>query len=363
MTNFHATKSTRLFAAMTAVLILTFAAVMTVSAQTDDRDWKQSPTGLNVTAGDAAGELDIAWDAHPQTSKTLSDYRVTWTPDGESFKTNDHTEWYAYPTTNQVLVTGLDAGATYKVKVRARYDDNKKSRWSDVVSGQAGISTNTPATGQPTITGSAEVGETLTAATSAISDSNGITNAVFSHQWVRSANGSDNDITDATGSTYVITNADIDKAIKVRVSFTDDDGYSETLTSNATASVPVPAPVIVPPEEPQIAQQASDDGETLVLDTWSLIPSGLKGGDSFRLLFLSSTTRNGSSSSIGTYNTFVQNRATAGHDGSSRLRLPVQSSRLDRRHRRPRQHRNHRRRRPNLLGQRQQARRRLLRLL
>ena len=124
---------------MAIAAILAFTTVMTVSAQSNDRDWKQSPTGLNVTAGDAAGELDITWDAHPQTSKTLSDYRVTWTPDGESFKTNDHTEWYAYPTTNQVSVTGLDAGATYKVRVRARYDDNKKSRWSDVVSGQTGV--------------------------------------------------------------------------------------------------------------------------------------------------------------------------------------------------------------------------------
>ena len=175
---------------------------------------------------------------------------------------------------------------------------------------------NTVATGQPTIAGTTEVGETLTAGTSAIDDANGLTNAVPSaYQWVRSANGSDTDISGATGSTYTVTNADIDKAIKIRVSFTDDDGYSETLTSNATTSVPVPAPVIVPPQEPQIAQAAGDDGETLVLDTWSLIPSGLKGGDSFRLLFLSSTTRNGSSSSIGTYNTFVQNRATAGHDG------------------------------------------------
>ena len=270
-------------------------------------------------AGDHPGEMDITWDAHPQTTKTLS--KITGSPghpDGEPFKTNDQTDWYAYPTTNEVSVTGLDAGAAYKVRVRARYDDNRKSRWSDAVTGQAAASaapTNSAATGQPTITGTVEVGQTLTADTSAISDGNGLTSVAFSHQWVRSANGSDNDITDATASTYAVTNADIDKAIKVRVSFTDDDGYSETLTSNATASVPVPAPVIVPPEEPQIAQAAGDDGETLVLDTWSLIPSGLKGGDSFRLLFLSSTTRNGSSSSIGTYNTFVQNRATAGHDG------------------------------------------------
>ena len=120
-------------AVMTAVLITAFAAVMTVSAQSDDPDWKLAPTRLNVTAGDQAGELNIIWDAHPQTSKTLSDYRVTWTPDGESFKPNDQTEWYAYPTTNQVSVAGLEAGTTYKIRVRARYDDNKKSRWSDVV--------------------------------------------------------------------------------------------------------------------------------------------------------------------------------------------------------------------------------------
>ena len=263
MSTIKASTPTGIFAIFSLIAVAALAAAlltipMQVSAQSDDRDWKQSPTGLNVTAGDAAGELDITWHAHPQTSKTLSDYRVTWTPDGESFKTNDQTEWYAYPTTNEVTVTGLDAGATYKVRVRARYDNNKKSRWSDVVSGQAGVSQNSPAAGQPTIAGTVEVRETLTAGTSAISDDNGLTNAVFSHQWVRSATGSDNDITNATGSTYVITNADIDKAIKVRVSFTDDDGYSETLTSNATTSVPVPAPVIVPPEEPQIAQASHD---------------------------------------------------------------------------------------------------------
>ena len=90
--------------------ILALSAVITVSAQSDDPDWKQPVTGLSATAGDQAGELDLTWDAHPQTSKTLQDYRVTWTPDGEAFRQNSETEWYAYPTTNQVTVTGLDAG-------------------------------------------------------------------------------------------------------------------------------------------------------------------------------------------------------------------------------------------------------------
>ena len=132
------TRTTSIFAAaITMVLIMAFAAVMTVSAQAADPDWKAAPTGLTLSAGAQAGALDLTWDPHPQTSKTLLDYRVTWTPDGEAFRPNSDTDWYAYPTTNEVTVTGLDAGQTYQVRVRARYDDNRKSGWSDVQTGDA----------------------------------------------------------------------------------------------------------------------------------------------------------------------------------------------------------------------------------
>ena len=47
--------------------------------------------------------------------------------------------------------------------------------------------------------------------------------------------------------------------------------------------------------------------------SWSLVPSGLDTGDTFRLLFLSSTKRLGSSTNIAVYNTFIQERAAAGH--------------------------------------------------
>ena len=214
---------------------MALAIPMAAYAQTPD--WKQAPTGLTVAAGDAAGELDLTWDAHPQTTKTLQDYRVTWAPEDEAFRPNSETEWYAYPTTNQVTVTDLDAGETYKVRVRARYDDNKKSSWSDVVTGQAGITPNSPATSQPTISGTAEEGEKLSAGTSSISDGNGTSNAAFAYQWVRRANGSDTDISGATASSYLLSNADIGNTIKVRVNFTDDDGYPESVTSNATATV------------------------------------------------------------------------------------------------------------------------------
>ena len=77
---------------------------------------------------------------------------------------------------------------------------------------------NSPATGQPTISGTAQVGETLTADTSGIADEDGLDNAAFSYQWL----ADDTEVAGATGSTYTLVEADEGKAIKVQVSFTDD---------------------------------------------------------------------------------------------------------------------------------------------
>ena len=52
---------------------------------------------------------------------------------------------------------------------------------------------------------------------------------------------------------------------------------------------------------------------TLVSNNWSLTPSELGARDQFRLLFLSSTTRNATSSDIADYNSFIKTRAAAGH--------------------------------------------------
>ena len=47
---------------------------------------------------------------------------------------------------------------------------------------------------------------------------------------------------------------------------------------------------------------------------WELIPGGLGAGDRFRLLFLTSTTRDATESSLFTYDQFVQAAAAAGHE-------------------------------------------------
>ena len=92
---------------------------------------------------------------------------------------------------------------------------------------------NSAASGAPTINGTAQVGETLTASTSGISDADGLTNASFTYQWL----ADDTDISSATSSSYTLVAADQGKVIKVTVSFTDDAGNAETLTSAATTAV------------------------------------------------------------------------------------------------------------------------------
>ena len=100
--------------------------------------------------------------------------------------------------------------------------------------------TNTAAQGLPTITGTAQVGETLTASTAGITDADGLTNVAYTYQWL----ADDAEITDATASTYMLVDDDEGRAIKVKVSFTDDNGNAEELTSAATAAVAAAVPGI-----------------------------------------------------------------------------------------------------------------------
>ena len=130
---------------------------------------------------------------------------------------------------------------------------------------------NTPATGLPTITGAAQVGETLTAGVTGIADGDGLSNAAFAYQWL----ADDAEINGETASTYTIVDADEGKAIKMRVSFNDDAGNDEELTSAATGAVAAAPP---PPNTPATGSPtitgAAQVGETLTADT-----TGISDGD------------------------------------------------------------------------------------
>ena len=65
------------------------------------------------------------------------------------------------------------------------------------------------------------VGETLTVDISSIADENGLNNIdLLSYQWL----AGDSEIQGATASTHTLIDSDEGQTIRVRVTFTDDDG-------------------------------------------------------------------------------------------------------------------------------------------
>ena len=101
------------------------------------------------------------------------------------------------------------------------------------------------ATGAPAISGSARVGQTLTADTDGILDADGKAMAesgdadfAYSYRWVRVDSdgvGNPTGVGSDRGS-YVLVAADAGSKIKVTVSYTDDAGNAEALTSDAYPS-------------------------------------------------------------------------------------------------------------------------------
>ena len=89
------------------------------------------------------------------------------------------------------------------------------------------------------------MGETLTADTSAIADADGLENVSYAYQWL----ADDAEIAGATGVSYDLTGSEEGKRISARITFTDDAGNEETLTSAATAAVSA-APAVRPRASP-----------------------------------------------------------------------------------------------------------------
>ena len=151
-------------------------------------------------------------------------------------------------TSSRYTLQASDESKAVKVQVSftddAGNDESLTSAATDPVA--AAPTPNSPATGTPTISGTAQVGETLTANTYGVADADGLANATFSYQWL--ADGAE--IAGATGSTYTLTDSEESKAITVQVSFTDDADNEETLTSAATDVVAGAQPT-EPPAKPR----------------------------------------------------------------------------------------------------------------
>ena len=161
-------------------------------------------------------------------------------------------------------LVAAEEGRAIRVEVSflddAGNDEALTSEATDAV--VAAAQPNSPATGAPTITGMAQVGQTLTANTSGIADADGLENVAFTYQWL----ADDSEIAGATSATYTLVAVDEGKAITVQVSFTDDADNEETLTSAKTAAVAGAQPTEPPAKPRGLSATASHDSVTLQWD-------------------------------------------------------------------------------------------------
>ena len=148
-------------------------------------------------------------------------------------------QWLAYDaaisdaTAQSLTLTRDQEGDTIKVRVSFTDDEGNVEALTSSATAAVVARPNSPATGMPSIGGTTQVGQTLTASMAGIADADGLDNATFTYQWV----ANDVDISGATGGSYTLTDSEEGKGIRVRVAFTDDGGNEETLTSLATAAV------------------------------------------------------------------------------------------------------------------------------
>ena len=107
------------------------------------------------------------------------------------------------------------------------------------------------AIGQPEITGTPQVGQTLTATDGDMADADNLPSGTFptgyTFQWVQvNSSNVETDISGATSSTYVPVAADVGNTLKVKVAFTDGGGAEERRASDATAAVMAATPTPTP---------------------------------------------------------------------------------------------------------------------
>lgn len=141
----------------------------------------------------------------------------------------------AIPNATSSTYTAVQDDVGFPLTVNATYSDNDGFSENITSAATANIAdappTNSP--GSVSISGTAQVGQELTAV---ITDGNGVPAANVTYEWRRQSTP----IAGASANSYMLVAADEGSTITVNVTYTDDDGFDEDLTSSPTASVTDP---------------------------------------------------------------------------------------------------------------------------
>ena len=256
-----------------------------------------------LTAEAGEGKVELSWGAVQGAERY--EYWVWTSADG--LQRLDDGAW----TGTTYRHAGLTAGTTYHYIVRAVSAASETSSWSEYVaatvmvphtptatatsSGQANqnvpptatatatatatptlsatatptatptddqLSQNFPATGAPSISGTAKVCETLKADVSNIADENGLENVSFSVTWSAGEGYLRKQTVDSF--TYVVQTMDLGMTLSVSLHFEDDDGYSEFAESANTGVVVAAAAPREPRAPGRVRVQTRGSGKLLV---------------------------------------------------------------------------------------------------
>lgn len=172
--------------------------------------------GQVLTAGDGT------WTGNPAPTFTYAWFRGTTAISGATSKT--------------YTLVAADAGSTVKVRVTGTNSEGT----ADAESAPTASVTQAPAnTAVPTVTGTARVGQTLTAAPGTWT---GTPTPTYTYQWQR---GTTN-ISGATSSTYVLVAADAGQTVRVVVTGTNSAGNASANSANTASVTQTPANTAVP---------------------------------------------------------------------------------------------------------------------
>ena len=222
-----------------------------------------APTGLPAISGTPQVDQTLTASTSAivdEDGLTNVSYRYQWTAGGSDING---------ATGSTHTLTYNEQGQTIQVRVTFTDDADNEETLTSVATDAVAAAPNREATGLPLINGTPQVGETLTADTSAIVDEDGLTNVSYRYQWT--AGGSD--IAEATGSIYTLTASEQGQTIQVKVTFTDDRNNAETLTSVATVAVaaaPAPLTATFPISPYQSARHKGADDRPQVIAAFSL---------------------------------------------------------------------------------------------
>ncbi len=178
----------------------------------------ESPTGTVTILGDSVEEQSLSVSINLSDADGLpSVYTYQW------FRGDD-----SIVGANQASYMLDDADVGFEITVEVGYEDDLGSTESVLSQASATITSIDDApTGQILVTGSSIEGQLITAQVN-IDDNDGMP-AVVDYQWVRG----DEAIDAAVSASYELTEQDVDSSLRVFVSYTDLQGYTQTVQSAA----------------------------------------------------------------------------------------------------------------------------------